>query len=530
MTLFLSLWGLLDVEDERAMRGEAGKAKRVLGALGGVAAGVAVCALCGGFGGGAPAEAGLSQQGAVCLGILSWAIVWWVAGVLPEFATGLLMAGAFVVLGGIPTQTALAAFSTSTWWLLVAAFALGAGMKRSGLMRRMALGIVRRLPRSFAAQAAGIMAAGTLIGPLVPSMAAKASMLAPISMSIGESLGYEPKGRQMQGLFLAMMTGVRNAGPAFISASVTGYALLGLLPTAVQEEFNMLHWLVAALPWLAVVTLLNLGLIIALYRPRAGEGRRTGAAAEGSRVSDSGQPESCAARVPPAASAEGAAASDPATDRVAPGTPMSREERRMLAIIVATVILWASQPVHGIPSHAVALVAMVVMVAAGLLDKRSLKADIAWDSLIFIGTVIGLADVFAYAGIDSWVVGAAGPLLGQLAGNPYALLLGIAVSTIALRFVIVSEMAYVNIVMVFLVPLSVSAGISPWVVGFAVYATVHPWFVLYQNPIYLAAFYSVDGAMVRHADMAKYCVLYMLTCVAGLLASVPYWQLLGLLG
>ncbi|MGN0078264.1 MAG: SLC13 family permease [Coriobacteriales bacterium] len=511
------------------MRGEAGKAKRVLGALGGVAAGVAVCALCGGFGGAALAGAGLSQQGAVCLGILSWAIVWWVAGVLPEFATGLLMAGAFIVLGGIPTQTALAAFSTSTWWLLVAAFALGAGMKRSGLMRRMALGIVRRLPRSFAAQAAGIMAAGTLIGPLVPSMAAKASMLAPISMSIGESLGYEPKGRQMQGLFLAMMTGVRNAGPAFISASVTGYALLGLLPAAVQEEFNMLHWLVAALPWLAVVTLLNLGLIIALYRPRSNEGSRADAtsggpalssatSAEGSLASDSAQPEPCAGRA--------SAAADPA----APGTPMSREERRMLAIIVVTVILWASQPVHGIPSHVVALVAMVVMVAAGLLDKRSLKTDIAWDSLIFIGTVIGLADVFAFAGIDSWVVGAAGPLLGQLAGNPYALLLGIAVSTIALRFVIVSEMAYVNIVMVFLVPLSVSAGISPWVVGFAVYATVHPWFVLYQNPIYMAAFYSVDGAMVRHADMAKYCSLYMLTCVAGLLASVPYWQFLGLLG
>ena len=104
------------------------------------------------------------------------------------------------------------------------------------------------------------------------------------------------------------------------------------------------------------------------------------------------------------------------------------------------------------------------------------------------------------------------------------------VVTIVLRFVIVSEMAYVNIVMVFLIPLALAQGINPWVVGFAVYATVNPWFVLYQNPIYLAAFYSVDGEMVRHADMAKYCVLYMVFCLIGLACSVPYWQWMGLFG
>ena len=103
-------------------------------------------------------------------------------------------------------------------------------------------------------------------------------------------------------------------------------------------------------------------------------------------------------------------------------------------------------------------------------------------------------------------------------------------STILLRFLIVSEMAYLNIVMAFLIPLSMQMGISPWVVGFAVYATVHPWFALYQNPVYLAAYYSVDGQMARHSSLAAYCALYMLTCLAGLAACVPYWQFLGLFG
>ena len=108
-------------------------------------------------------------------------------------------------------------------------------------------------------------------------------------------------------------------------------------------------------------------------------------------------------------------------------------------------------------------------------------------------------------------------------------MLGAALITVALRFVIVSEMAYLNIVMVFLVPLSVSAGMNPWIVGFAMYAVITPWFALYQSATYLAAFYAVDGSMVRHADMARYCVIYTLVCIAGLAASVPYWQWMGLL-
>lgn len=518
-------------------------AGKLAGIAGGFAAGAAVFALCNGT--------ELGHQGALCLGILCWAIVWWIAGVLPEYATGLLMVAAFSVIAGIDTSVSLAAFSTSTWWLLVAAFALGAGMKTSGLMRRMALGIVRRLPQTFSAQVAGIMAAGTLLGPLVPSMAAKASMLGPISMGIGDALGYPRKGRQMQGLFLAMITGVRNAGPAFISASVVGYALWGLLPQQTQQQFDMLHWLLAALPWLAVVTALNLVAIIAIYRPRQGECGRKGKSAESNAsgcMANSGAPTDNtvggsaddavagdtsagairnASSAPTAPSPAAASAPNPAAT---PQGPMSSAEKRMLAIIIATIALWATQPLHGVPSHVVGLAAVAVMVAFGLLPKASLKNDIAWDSLIFIGCVIGLANVFSAAGIDSWIVTSAGPLFQQLAANPYAFVLGVGLSTILLRFVIVSEMAYINIVMAFLIPLAGSLGMSPWVVGFAVYATVHPWFALYQNPVYLAAFYSVDGQMASHGSLARYCVLYMATCLVGLAVSVPYWQLLGFFG
>ena len=65
--------------------------------------------------------------------------------------------------------------------------------------------------------------------------------------------------------------------------------------------------------------------------------------------------------------------------------------------------------------------------------------------------------------------------------------------------------------------------------GVCAYATVNPWFVRYQNPIYLTAYYAVDGAMASHREMARYCALYLAICVVGLVASVPFWQAMGIL-
>ena len=476
-----------------ASKGDNIAVKRLALALLGVALGAAFIFLC--------PDVGLTRQGVICLGILLGAVVWWVGDVLPAYATAIVMVVLFFVAGGVDSKVALSAFASDTWWLLVAAFGLGAGMKQSGLLSRMAQAVVRAFPNTFVAQAAGLVAAGTVVGPLVPSMAAKVTMLTPLALEIGETLGYERYGKQMQGLFLAMFTGVRNVAPTVLSASVIGYCLLGLLPTDVRAQFDLIHWLAAALPWFVLVTVLNYLAIAVLYKPSQNDGgKRSGERASTAQHVSQGKP-----------------------------GPMTRNEKWMCLIIVLTVAFWVAEPLHHIPAHIVALSAFALVVACGILGKSGLREGISWEALVFVGIAIGLANVFEVAGIQDWVIVAAGPAFQAVAGNPYLFVLGVAAITLAARFLIVSEMAYLNIVMVFLVPLSVSAGVNPWVVGFAMYAVITPWFTLYQSATYLAAFYSVDGKMVHHADMARYCVLYTLICLAGLVASVPFWQWMGLL-
>ena len=495
---------------------------------------------------------GLSYQATAVLGILIMAIVWWITGVLPEFVTAVVMAVLFVVVAGISVGATFSTFASSTWWLLLSAFTLGAGMKTSGLMRRIALAIVRKFPRTFRCQVIAQLVTGTVLGPLIPSLAVKGAMLAPLAMSIGDELGYERQGKRATGLFAAMLVGIRTVAPTIVSASVTGYALMATLPADVQEQFNMASWFVAALPWLVVVLALNYFLIMGMY----GRGEASACDAVEDSPSDtvgaSGNAQSleqsslrCGTRFVGAAECADSRrdeAESSAAESSRGGTnegdnqsipdglgPLSAVEKRMLAIILMTVVLWATEPFHHISAMAVGLAALVFMFVLKVIDVPAFKSGVNWTSLLFIGIALGLGSVFAEAGLNDWVMQTCGPAFQALAGNPYLLVLGIGVITVVLRFLIVSEVAYLNLLMAFLVPMAASVGVNPWVLGFSAYALVIAWFAKYQSPIYLAAFYAVDGKMAKHSELAKYCGAYLATCLAGLVVCVPYWQWMGLL-
>lgn len=478
------------------MTGDKKHIMRIAGACGGVALAFAIALAM-------PSEM-LGTQGTYVFAILCGAIVWWICGVLPEFITAILMSLLFVLVANVRPQTVFSFFSTGLFWLFVGAYSIGLGMRETGLLARMALAIVSKFPSSFAAQVMGFFACGTIVSPLIPSMAAKLSLLVPLSMEVSEMLGYKNKGREANGLFLAVFTGVLNTCPLVISASVIGYALYGLYPADIQAQFGFFGWFVAALPWFVPMTALNLVSIILLYRPR--------------KTRDS-------VRTQKANSVDGLR--EELMRRRAQLGPMSSAEKRMVIISLATVLFWMTESIHGIDAWIVAVGSLVAMSACGIVNSRNFS-QLGWSSLIFIGIVLGLGDVFTEAGISDWIVATLAPSLAELAANPFLFMAGIALVTVASRFILVSQTAFINIFMVFAIPIATSVGINPWVVGMASLVAINPWFVKYQNPVYLAAYYSMEGKMVKHGSMAAYCVLYTLLALVSLMIAVPFWLAMGL--
>ncbi len=432
-----------------------------------------------------------SMQG---LGIVSTAIIWWVFSVFPEYITAILMCVCFVLLGLVEFETVFQSFSGTTWWLLVGAMGLGAAITKSGLLIRFAFQVMRLFPRTFSGQVLGQLATGVITAPFVPSMAAKMAMLAPISMAVSDAMGYERKSKAATGIFSAMFTGIFNMAPVFLSASAIGYFILGLLPAETQAQFSMQYWFICILPWGVVVSILNYLAIMRLYQPP--EERQMPPAFIETRLNELGT--------------------------------LRGDEKLTAGITLMSLLLWATEPWHGIPPVLVALSSLGILWGLNIMDRDDFKDGIPWDSLVFIGTVLNLGLIFQSLRIDVWVIGVFQPILADFAGNIYLLILALSIVTYLVRFLIASQMAYISIFLVFLIPLAQQIHVNPWIFGIIIYCTVSPWTVLYQNPVYLVAYYASDE-MASHSQAARLSLAFKVISVLGLWACVPLWHYLALI-
>ena len=61
---------------------------------------------------------GLTPKAMQALGLLVWAIFYWVGHVWDDYVVALTMAVGWILLGLVPFETAFATFHSKTWWLI----------------------------------------------------------------------------------------------------------------------------------------------------------------------------------------------------------------------------------------------------------------------------------------------------------------------------------------------------------------------------------------------------------------------------
>ena len=122
--------------------------KKLAFAIAGIVIGVAICFI--------PAPEGLTPESMRVIGVLVWAIIFWVGGVLPEAVTAMLMSVLFIVVSGglVSVAKSFSAFAGSTIWLVIAAIALGVSVKACGLLERISLLLLKLFPKNFFGQSA----------------------------------------------------------------------------------------------------------------------------------------------------------------------------------------------------------------------------------------------------------------------------------------------------------------------------------------------------------------------------------------
>jgi len=239
------------------------------------------------------------------------------------------------------------------------------------------------------------------------SNTATAATLLAVVLPVATSLDRDDPFRV--GIVLAIPVAANIGGIGTPVGTPPNAIAIGLLTDAgIEVSFG--KWMLLAVPLMLVVLLMAWGLLLRLFPPRA---ERLRFRVEGSL-----------SRRPDAFILYGAFA--------------------------ATVLLWLTEPLHGIPSPIVGFFPVVVLLATGVVGTRDLQS-LPWHVLWLVAGGIALGLGVTTSGLDAWLIGridwgllTAGVLAAAIA------LVALAVSTV------ISNSAAANL----LIPIGLSLALS----------------------------------------------------------------------
>lgn len=297
-------------------------------------------------------------------GVMVVAIGLWSSGAIPEYLTAILFFFLAVVLAVAPPAEVFAGFHSTAVWLVFGGLVIGFSVQQSGLGNRAVDLVLLHLPRGYLRLTGAVALIGLLLAFLVPSAMGRVMLLTPIVVALAERLGYAPGSKGRTGLVFA--AGLGTTLPAFgiLPSNVPNMALIGAAESIYGTSFRYGDYFLLNFPALGLCGLVATTLLITLF---FGE-----------------------------APSRAAAAREPRS--------WSRDERVLLAVLLVTVAIWASDALHGLSPAWVALGAAIVCLwpRYGIVAPAALSR-INFGPWFFVAGVIGLGAVANDSGFASFV-------------------------------------------------------------------------------------------------------------------------------
>lgn len=367
------------------------------------------------------------------LAVFAVAVWFWVFTAVDDTFVALGAAVVLTVMGITDADALFGSLGDDTMWLLIAAFIIAYAISESGLATRAAAFVLTgaRGPRTLTHLITGALVATAFA---IPATSGRAALTLPVFLVLARVLAHRPQLVKMLALLfptvilLSAVASLIGAGAHLITSQ--------LLTASGHEGFDFAGWMIVGLPLALVSSHLAAELVLWLFT--SSEERRAGLQIDLDAFDDAG-----AGRV---------------------RGPLTVRQSRAALLLVAMIVLWSTESLHGAPPALVALIGALVVTSPryGGVELGDAVKRIPWSLLLFMAATVSLGHSLGASGaadLLAEVALAPVPDSGSAAGAVFVVAV-VVVSALS-HLVIQSRSARSAVLVPIVISLAPGVGVSP---------------------------------------------------------------------
>jgi anion transporter len=414
---------------------------------------------------------------------------------LAYFAGGAVLLGGSLAFG-LPLPVVTAGYTSSAVWVLIPALFFGFALVKTGLGKRIAFLVLKTFEPSYPSVILSWCIIGLILSALTPSITVRIAIVMPIAMNLVEACKLPDRSRGSALICLVAWACALLPGTGWLTGSLWGVFMLGFYPAEIKPLVTFGNWFeYMAVPW-TITTIAFVSLLYVFLKPK--------------------EPLS----IP----------KDAFVAQYAALGKITRQEIITAVVLLAALVMFATEKYHHISTPAVALFAFLALMLFRIVTFPEISTGVNWDIIYFFGVAISLSSIVVKAGITAWLKPLIEPSVLAFAPTPLLLLVVITVGFWVIRFLDVPwGFSTIALTAPLFIPLHESYGLHPALISVAVIAAGNSFFMAYQQP-----FIMIGDAMTKsrawtpaHVSIAG--GVYAVSVLGAILISSFYWKAMGLM-
>ena len=419
----------------------------------------------------------LSMYGRLAFITFGLAVMGWIFTTINDTLIAIAAALVFTLAGIDKPTEFFSALGDPLIWLMLTSFIIAAGVTTVGLSTRLAVAVAART-RSVNQLFYSLSLVMIATAFFIPATSGRAALMLPVFLALSKGINNPRISRALALLFptiilLSAVASLIGAGAHLVTVDII--ARMG------GETLNFLRWTMLGLPFALASCLLSTWIILRLFL-NAEERRQ-----------------------PLQLTENELAPIDPKKPIKVTG-PLGRKEWYVIGVVTTLVLLWSTQPLHGLDNALVALLGAlaITLPAVGVIDFKDALKSVEWNMLIFMAATLELGKALIESGAAQWLVEQSFTVFSDsLGASALAVVSAVTIISLLSHLVINSRTARSSVLVPLVVLLGVALGYNPVTLAFLSTAAAGFCLTLPVSAKPVTMFGKVDVATYTPNDLLK---------------------------